>query len=162
MAFLPGSCPARRPGFTLIELLVCVAIIALLIGLLLPALGKARERSRATVCLTRLRNLQVATYVYAEAYKVPPVTVALAEPLEVLEMPGQVWSCPSERPMTGPSSYVYLAPLHMVSPPGAALQMQSLRPYLAMRAYDQNNQLPLYWDAEMRHEHDCNVVYWDG
>lgn len=60
-----AQCRARG-GFTLIELLVVVAILALLISLLLPALSHARERGQETVCLTNLRTMGQAALIYAQ------------------------------------------------------------------------------------------------
>ena len=54
----------RKRGFTLIELLVVIAIIALLIGLLLPALGKARKAGRLVVSMTNIRSIAQAGAVY--------------------------------------------------------------------------------------------------
>jgi len=56
----------RGPGFTLIELLVVIAVIALLMGILLPALNKAKKQGKAVRCLSNLKQIGYAMYLYAQ------------------------------------------------------------------------------------------------
>ena len=58
---------SRAVCFTLIELLVVIAIIAILAAMLLPALSAARERARSSNCMSNLKNLGLAVFMYADA-----------------------------------------------------------------------------------------------
>ena len=60
---------SRRKGFTLVELLVVIGIIAILIGVLLPALSRAREASNAVKCGSNARQLALAIRTFAEEHR---------------------------------------------------------------------------------------------
>lgn len=86
--YSPGQRPLQRrqkiTGFTLVELLVVIAIIALLMGILIPALGRARRQGRKIACLSNLRQMGIAlqAYVIDNDYRLPPSSCHLSDPNE--------------------------------------------------------------------------------
>ncbi|WP_428940314.1 type II secretion system protein [Fontivita pretiosa] len=88
-----------RPGFTLVELLVVIGIIALLISILLPTLGRARLAAQRTVCLSNMQQMAQAIYIYGAQFKgaVPP-----SDPKGNAGTSYTVW----RHPNTAPAGYI--------------------------------------------------------
>lgn len=65
-----GACvPGRRSAFTLVDVLVTIAVIAVLMSVMLPSLGRIRETTRRTVCASNIRQLGIGIGLYASDHR---------------------------------------------------------------------------------------------
>ena len=110
----------RKKGFTLIELLVVISIIALLVSILMPALGKAKQQAKTTVCLSNLKQMAMGLALYVQDSDDTLIPLAYNENYWFLQLapymgdkdfrfnPGmdtsgvmQIGMCPASKPATG-------------------------------------------------------------
>jgi len=176
----------RRGAFTLIELLVVIAIIAILAAILFPVFARAREKARQSSCLSNVKQLGLATQMYAQDYdETLPVAIgglpdwslfwSTMELLQPYVKNTRVSICPSDPigavnftsfPGLGRYSYVWnrAAFAYMVPgmPSGAIQTLAGIPAPSETTCFFDGTMVGMALWAEARHSEGVNVSYFDG
>jgi prepilin-type N-terminal cleavage/methylation domain-containing protein len=166
----------RTRAFTLIELLVVIAIIAILAAILFPVFARAREKARATACLSNVKQIATGIMIYIQDYdETYPAACNISRAfntqwpqLRTLVQPyvknDAIWFCPSEpRPSVweqdgfsqgDPSfkgagtSYAYTSRLTTDCPPGTPANCRGNLAGVPQAAIENPAEIWLFWDAD--------------
>lgn len=185
-----GNGVRRRSAFTLIELLVVIAIIAILAAILFPVFAQAREKARATTCLSNLKQIGMCSMMYSQDYDEMLPGLAWNRWVGPIDDPTQgpnfwwqlnpyaknsgIWDCPSAQRgayyMSGHVNISYYAnwwAIYQTPQSSAAIREVARCPYFV----DAGEKWAYTWECDMCgyttwprpiHSNGANATYGDG
>jgi prepilin-type N-terminal cleavage/methylation domain-containing protein/prepilin-type processing-associated H-X9-DG protein len=109
----PVATSRSQKAFTLVELLVVIAIIAILAALLLPALNRAKSAAQSAICISNLRQVDLAVRLYVEQYKFYPAAElwwTQLEPFAGAKWPANITNDAGSTRITGEPNSVFACP----------------------------------------------------